>query len=264
MAEPTLRPVRLLGVPLDVHRRSSEHGETLRRELSFVEHAQHPDAVPVRLHLLGTSLAERYGALTASQDERLAEALAAGESTVDLHYELPVEVAEACDALERLLEELDDFCREGDLLTLVTPPEAVAYRRWFLEEVRAQVREGRPARPWTLPPDLPAPEAPAAAGEGRTGQGGTATITVGDDLDLASAPTLREEIVRRTDAGVRRVTVDVSGCTFMDSTGLSLLLTTHVRLAAEGGNLQVVGAHGQVASVLEMSGVGELLAPSSG
>jgi anti-anti-sigma factor len=268
MNEGALRAVQLVGLPLDVHRRASEHGETLRRELAFVEHAADPAAAPVRLQLLGQSLAERYGALTAAQDERLAAALEAGEASVDLDYQLPVEVADACDELEALFEELDQFCREGDLLTLVTPAEAVAYRRWFLDEVRDQLREGRPPRPWAAvraePPDPPAAPAGAAptSATGPVAVGDTIVVT--EDLDLALAPSLREQIVDRTEAGARNVVVDLSGCSFMDSTGLSLLLTTHLRLAASGGGLRVAGAGGQVLSVLEMSGVSELLVDAAG
>lgn len=266
MSEPGLRPVRLLGVPVAVHQRSREQSETLRRELAFVEHASDPEGAPARLHVLAHSLEERYGALTAPQEARLAAATAAGEAAVDLEYLLPPEVADACDELEAVLEELDDFCREGDLLTLVTSDEARTYRRWYLGEIREQLRQGRPPRPWSeAEPAGPQGQRqvpsvghrdPAAA----TGPAaGDATVVVEQDLDLASAPGIREEIVSRTDAGYRRIVVDVSGCAFMDSTGLSLLLTIHQRLASEGGFLRVVGAAGQVANVLEISGVEELL-----
>ena len=260
MTEARLLPVHVLGVPLDLHRRSSQHAETLRRELAFVAHAAHPDAAPARLQVLGASIAERFGMLTIVQQQRLADAMEAGEATIDLHYELPVEVADACDEMDRLLDELDAFCHEGGLLTLVTPEDARVYRRWFLDEVRGQLRAGRAPRPWAAP----AGSAQSATVPGRTAAAGADEfaddpIVVGEDLDLSSAPTLREQIVARTDAGAARITIDVTGCTFMDSTGLSLLLTTHLRLAATGGALRVVGASGQVASLLEMSGVDELL-----
>jgi hypothetical protein len=47
-----------------------------------------------------------------------------------------------------MLDEVDEFCRQGKhLLTLATPPELVAYRRWYLGEFIAQLA-GRPATPW--------------------------------------------------------------------------------------------------------------------
>ncbi len=257
------RHVLVMGVPLDVHRRSSEHGEALRRELAFVERVTDPEGAPVRLFVLGAELTARYGGLTVVQDATLQEALDAGEATVDIEYDLPVDMADGIERLAAMFDELDDFCREGDLLTLVTPTESLAYRRWYLGEIIEQLREGRAPRPWVAP-DLPAGAhdvvGPTAAEATTPAE---ATIVVTRDLDLALAPQLREEIVAKMDAGAVRVAVDLSACEFMDSTGLSLLVTTHRRLAADGGSLRIVGARDQVASVLEMSGVADLLIESA-
>lgn len=257
---PGWRHVRVLGVPIDVHRRNSEHGEALRRELAFVTNAEDPDGAPVRLYSLGVELTARYGGLTVVQENRLSEAIAAGEATVDLEYDLPIEMADGIEGLGGLFDELDDFCREGDLLTLVTPAEGLAYRRWFLGELIDQLRTGREPRSWAASAlsDVDAPVAPAPGVAAATAPS-ESTITVSDDLDLALAPLLREEIVSLVEAGATRVELDLSGCEFLDSTGLSLLVTTHRRLAADGGALRLRGVHGQVASVLDMSGVTDLL-----
>jgi hypothetical protein len=50
-----------------------------------------------------------------------------------------------------MLDETDEFCREGALLTLAPPEDVVAFRRWYLAELVEQVA-GRPAQPW--PGDL--------------------------------------------------------------------------------------------------------------
>lgn len=269
MGEGSLRPVHVVGLPLDVRRRASEHGETLRRELAFVEHAARPDAAPARLQVLSQDLAARYGPLTAAQDAEADAAAAAGQATVDLVYHLPLEVADACDELEALLDELDEFCRDGDLLTLVTSAEGQAFRRWFLAEIRDQLREGRGPRPWSAvwpPPGEPvvASEATGAPAPPAVDPARAAPIVVDADLDLLVAPRLREQIVERTEAGATHVDIDLSACGFMDSTGLSLLLTTHLRLASTGGALRIVGARGQVAAVIEMSGVHDLLVDPAG
>ena len=67
---------------------------------------------------------------------------------MDLIYHVPVEVRQAAIDLGVLLDEADDFCRQGDeLLTLATPPRAVAFRRWFLEEFVRQI-DGQPPVSW--------------------------------------------------------------------------------------------------------------------
>ena len=252
------RHVRVLGVPLDVHRRNSEHGEALRRELAFVANVRDPDGAPVRLYTLGVQLTERYGGLTVAQEAQISAAIAAGEATLDVEYDLPPEMADGIERFAALLDELDDFCRDGDLLTLVTPAEGLAYRRWYLGEVVDQLREGREPRPWVAPDVAETSDVPPAPGKAASALA-EVTIEVAEDLDLSLAPRLREEIVARVEEGVTRIALDLTRCEFLDSTGLSLLVTTHRRLAADGGALRLLGVHGQVASVLDMSGVSDLL-----
>jgi hypothetical protein len=51
-------------------------------------------------------------------------------------------------ALATLIDEADDFAREGTLLTLAAPPECVDFRRWYLREFARQV-DGEPPIPWS-------------------------------------------------------------------------------------------------------------------
>lgn len=51
-------------------------------------------------------------------------------------------------SLARMLDEADEFCRSGNhLLTLATPPELLAFRRWYLGEFNAQL-QGQSPLPW--------------------------------------------------------------------------------------------------------------------
>jgi anti-sigma B factor antagonist len=243
--------VHLLGFPVEIHRRAGEHSEALRRELAFVEHAHGADAAPARLEALTAELAGRYGELTTAQSERIAAAIAAGEQSIDLLYELPDEVVDGVVHLGQLLDELDELCRDGALLTMVTPPDLLAFRRWVVGEIEGQIRERRPPRPWN--------DATIGAAEEHQDHaaGATVRVAIDDDLDLATAPALRKTLVEAIDKGATRITLDLSRCTFLDSTGLSLLVTTHHRLAEDGGGLRLEGLTAQVKSVLEMAGATE-------
>jgi hypothetical protein len=42
------------------------------------------------------------------------------------------------------LAEASEFCRRGELLTLATPPEYVAFREWFLDEIARQLGRNPP------------------------------------------------------------------------------------------------------------------------
>lgn len=52
---------------------------------------------------------------------------------------------------DAMLDETDDFCRDGSLLTLAPEEDVVAFRRWYVGQLMAQVRVGS-ASPW--PGDL--------------------------------------------------------------------------------------------------------------
>ena len=163
----TLVEVRLEQLPLDVYRQTSEHNDELLREFALIKERD-PDesrSVPRRLLALIAELEARFSAFSAEQTRQLEAALARGEKAIDLVYRVPPEVRQATIDLGRMLDEADDFCREGkDLLTLATPPAALAFRRWFLEEFVRQI-DGEPPRPWPeyarRPEGGPGPEAAA-------------------------------------------------------------------------------------------------------
>jgi anti-anti-sigma factor len=251
--------VELVGLPLAVIRRAAQHGEALRRELALVAHARTPGFAPMRLYELGMELAPTYQGLNDGPDQRLREALETTAESIDLQYVVPVRAADDLQRVAALLDELDQYCIDRDLLTLVTPPEGLAFRRWWLGEMIEQVRDRRPPRPWS--DDLvaaveAAPSAPPATDEQ---DGRTVTIEVEGDLDLEQAPALRERLLRAVDDGAHRIVVDLARCPFLDSTGISLLVTTHLRLEAEGGGLRLANLGPAVASVVDLAGLDEMV-----
>lgn len=141
--------VRLLRFPVDVWARSSEHFEGLRREFTLI--ALHPQAgdVPRRLLELVNALVGEYAATVADAARVRNEAHARGDKEIpELVYRAPLHARDATSSLARMLDEADEFCRRGDhLLTLATPPEMVAFRRWYLGEFTAQL-QGQPPLPW--------------------------------------------------------------------------------------------------------------------
>ena len=79
------------------------------------------------------------------------------------------------------------------------------------------------------------------------------------ELDLASAEILERELedVEATDAAA--IVVDLSGLTFMDSTGIRLLLTAHQRMQSDTDRLQLRRGPAAVQRVFELTGVVEIL-----
>jgi anti-sigma B factor antagonist len=85
---------------------------------------------------------------------------------------------------------------------------------------------------------------------------GLVTLTLAGELDLASGDALRDcitEAVKSPD--VDAVLVDLQGLTFLDSTGIGVLVAGW-RLARDSGKrLRVDNAHGMAREVLRITGV---------
>jgi anti-sigma B factor antagonist len=88
---------------------------------------------------------------------------------------------------------------------------------------------------------------------------GHAVVAVAGELDIATAPTLRAQLVELIEAAPVEVVVDVARLTFLGSTGINLLIGAAKQLERAGGSLRVQSATPVVRRVLEVSGVAEAL-----
>jgi anti-anti-sigma factor len=89
--------------------------------------------------------------------------------------------------------------------------------------------------------------------------GAVAVVSVGGELDLASGPELEAELDQLTGPDVQLVVIDLRRLDFMDSTGLSILVRAHQRLASEGTEMGLVKGSQQVQRLLDLTGVAERL-----
>lgn len=154
MAETTtfgpLVPVRLLLFPVGLWARADSETRDLLREFVLISIDQDHE-VPRRLLALVHELQAGYGSVGAAQTAELEAARAAGEEVIgELTYEVPAEIGAAVLRLGQLLDEADEYCRQGEhLLSLASSPEAKAFRDWFLEEFSRQLA-GEGPTPWPL------------------------------------------------------------------------------------------------------------------
>ena len=140
--------VRLIGVPLTIHRQAGEHSAEIMREFAHVVEGSGAAQAPTRLILLDRVLKEQYHRFTRGTSDQLDAALRRGDPQTDLTFTVPVEAGRAAEAFARLWEEVDAHCAEGRyLLALRSPPEVVAFRRWVLGEFRRQTA-GEPPLSW--------------------------------------------------------------------------------------------------------------------
>lgn len=151
-AEPTARgdllEVHLLGYPLHLGARATEHYEEVFRELALhvSAHPAEQDSVPARVLVMLEQLGRHYQPQQEHELER-EEAIARGEAARDMIVHLPPGAGEVGRQIDALMDETDDYCRDGELLTLAPDDDVVAFRKWYLAEVVNQAG-GRPPTPW--------------------------------------------------------------------------------------------------------------------
>jgi anti-sigma B factor antagonist len=82
------------------------------------------------------------------------------------------------------------------------------------------------------------------------------------ELDMSTAPRLRDELSRLADGGVTVVTLDLSDLAFIDSTGLTTLITGLKRFRQEGGDMTLRSPTPATRKVLEITGLTEVFSIS--
>jgi len=78
-------------------------------------------------------------------------------------------------------------------------------------------------------------------------------ISLTGRLDAAVAPEVREEINRVVDDGPGNLLLDLSGVTFVDSSGLSVLVLALKSANAKGGKAALFKVNPTVRSLLELT-----------
>jgi anti-sigma B factor antagonist len=93
-----------------------------------------------------------------------------------------------------------------------------------------------------------------------TSDGDLAILAMGGELDYEASPQLRARLVGAIKAGGRRLVLDLSDVTFIDSTAIGVLAGTVARLdEAGGGSLAVVSRHEKVLQIFEITGLDSVI-----
>ncbi|GAA1241720.1 MULTISPECIES: STAS domain-containing protein [Oryzihumus] len=86
-------------------------------------------------------------------------------------------------------------------------------------------------------------------------RGGVTVVHVGGEIDVYTAPTLRERLDEQIKAGHTHLVVDLSGVTFMDSTGLGVLVGRLKSVRAQDGSLRLVCSAERILKVFAITGL---------
>lgn len=86
-------------------------------------------------------------------------------------------------------------------------------------------------------------------------EGDFEVIEVAGEVDVYTAPRLREAIVAAVDAGHTRLVIDVQKVDFLDSTGLGVLVGALKRVRADGGSLDIVCTQERILKIFQITGL---------
>ena len=88
----------------------------------------------------------------------------------------------------------------------------------------------------------------------------TLTAAIHGEVDHHGAKDIMVELDRQIDRALpRRLILDCSGITFMDSSGIAILLRAFQRMESIGGTVSAVGVPKQPAKVLKAAGLSRLI-----
>ena len=89
---------------------------------------------------------------------------------------------------------------------------------------------------------------------------GSTVVAARGEVDVATAPALRDGLEEALEQDIGAVVVDLTGVTFIDSTGLGVLIGARRRCMEAGRELRVVVPEPRILKVFEITGLTELFA----
>jgi anti-sigma B factor antagonist len=82
---------------------------------------------------------------------------------------------------------------------------------------------------------------------------GIAVVTVGGEVDVYTAPRLKQALLDLTDDGTRALVVDLNGVEYLDSTGLGVLIGGLKRARERGETFRVVCATPRIRRIFDIT-----------
>ena len=86
-------------------------------------------------------------------------------------------------------------------------------------------------------------------------EGGRTVVEVGGEIDVYTAPKLRETLVSLVDAGQYELVVDLERVEFLDSTGLGVLVGGLKRVRTHDGSLSLVCTQERLLKIFRITGL---------
>jgi anti-sigma B factor antagonist len=82
-----------------------------------------------------------------------------------------------------------------------------------------------------------------------------AVLRIAGEIDVFTAPQLRERVIKLLGDGIRHIVADLREVNFVDSTGLGALVGSLKRLRERDGSLKLITGPGRVPQLFQLTGL---------
>jgi anti-sigma B factor antagonist len=85
-----------------------------------------------------------------------------------------------------------------------------------------------------------------------------AVLRVTGEIDVYTAPELRQQVIHLVDNGIRHIIGDLRDVDFLDSTGLGVMVGSLKRLRVHQGSLKLVASDGRILDLFKVTGLSQV------
>jgi anti-sigma B factor antagonist len=89
-------------------------------------------------------------------------------------------------------------------------------------------------------------------------RGETDVLTLRGEIDVYTAPRLRQAIIDLVEGGARHIVVDMGAVDFLDSTGLGVLVGGLKRVKVRDGELSIVTSQDKILKIFDITGLNKV------
>ena len=88
---------------------------------------------------------------------------------------------------------------------------------------------------------------------------GRRVVRVSGEVDVHSGPQLRDHLLALVAGGEHDIVIDLSEVSFLDSSGLGVLVMVHKRVRSTGGALRLAGCQPEVVSIFHLTALDRVI-----
>jgi anti-sigma B factor antagonist len=89
-------------------------------------------------------------------------------------------------------------------------------------------------------------------------QGETSVISLRGEIDVYTAPRLRQALIDLVEGGARDIVVDMDKVDFLDSTGLGVLVGGLKRVKSNEGDMKLVVTQDRIMKIFDITGLAKV------